>query len=51
MLNVEIEPCFHNYKNGAHAGFILHMTDALQTQSDVDDLEDSLENSNRSMKG
>lgn len=39
------------YKNGAHAGFILHMTDALQTQSDVDDLEDSLENSNRSMKG
>ena len=33
------------YKNGAHAGFILHMTDALQTQSDIDDLEDSLENS------
>lgn len=33
------------YKNGAHAGFILHMTDALQTQQDVDDLEDSLENS------
>ena len=33
------------YKNGAHAGFILHMTDALQTQEDVDDLEDSLENS------
>ncbi|OTG95811.1 phage portal protein [Acinetobacter sp. ANC 4973] len=33
------------YKNGAHAGFILHMTDALQSQQDVDDLEDSLENS------
>ena len=33
------------YKHGAHAGFILHMTDALQTQSDIDDLEDSLENS------
>ena len=33
------------YKNGAHAGFILHMTDALQTQEDVQDLEDSLENS------
>ena len=33
------------YKNGAHAGFILHMTDALQTQEDVEDLEDSLENS------
>ena len=34
-----------NYKNGAHAGFILHMTNALQTQDDVQDLEDSLENS------
>lgn len=34
-----------DYKNGAHAGFILHMTDALQSQQDVDDLEDSLENS------
>ena len=33
------------YKNGAHAGFILHMTDALQTQADVDALEDALENS------
>lgn len=33
------------YKNGAHAGFILHMTDALQRQEDVDDLEYALENS------
>ena len=33
------------YKNGAHAGFILHMTDALQTQEDGQDLEDSFENS------
>ncbi|WAU72938.1 MULTISPECIES: phage portal protein [unclassified Acinetobacter] len=33
------------YKNGAHAGFILHMTDALQTQEDVDDLEYAMENS------
>ncbi len=33
------------YKNGAHAGFILHMTDALQSQEDVDALEDALENS------
>lgn len=33
------------YKNGAHAGFILHMTDALQTQDDVDELENALENS------
>ena len=34
-----------DYKNGAHAGFILYMTDALQTQEDVQNLEDSLENS------
>lgn len=33
------------YQNGAHAGFILHMTDALQSQDDVDDLEKALENS------
>lgn len=33
------------YKNGAHAGFILHMTDAMQTQEEVDDLEMALENS------
>ncbi len=33
------------YKNGAHAGFILHMTDALQTQDDVDNLEEALRNS------
>lgn len=33
------------YKNGAHAGFILHMTDALQTQDDVDALDEALENS------
>lgn len=33
------------YKNGAHAGFILHLTDSLQTQADVDALEKALENS------
>lgn len=33
------------YKNGAHAGFILHMTDALQTQEDVDDLEYAMQQS------
>lgn len=33
------------YKNGAHAGFILHMTDALHKQEDIDDLEHALENS------
>ena len=33
------------YKNGAHAGFILHITDALKNQKDVDDLEHSLANS------
>jgi PBSX family phage portal protein len=30
------------YKNGAHAGFILHLSDAMQTQEDVDGLEVSL---------
>ncbi len=30
------------YKNGAHAGFILHVSDALNTQSDVDALEEAL---------
>ncbi|ENV71493.1 PBSX family phage portal protein [Acinetobacter johnsonii ANC 3681] len=33
------------YKNGAHAGFILHITDAMHTQADVTELEDALENS------
>lgn len=33
------------YKNGAHAGFILHLSDAMQTQEDVDALEDSLRQS------
>lgn len=33
------------YKNGAHAGFILHLTDPLQNQEDVDALEEALENS------
>ena len=33
------------YKNGAHAGFILHMTDALNNQEDIDNLEHALENS------
>lgn len=27
------------YKNGAHAGYILYLSDALTTQTDVDDLE------------
>jgi PBSX family phage portal protein len=31
------------YKNGAHAGFILHINDALNTQQDIDDVEDALE--------
>lgn len=30
------------YKNGAHAGFILHLSDAMQTVDDVDALEESL---------
>ena len=30
------------YKNGAHAGFILHLSDAMQTQEDIDALEESL---------
>lgn len=33
------------YKNGAHAGFILHLSDALQTQDDIDELEQALEDS------
>ena len=33
------------YKNGAHAGFILHLTDAMQTQEEVDDLEQAMEDS------
>lgn len=33
------------YQNGAHAGFILHVTDSMQTQSDIDDLDDALQNS------
>lgn len=32
------------YKNGSHAGFILYMTDAAQTQDDVDKLRDALKN-------
>ncbi|MFM2041563.1 MAG: hypothetical protein RLY86_139 [Pseudomonadota bacterium] len=30
------------YKNGSHAGFILYLTDAAQTQEDVDALRDAL---------
>lgn len=30
------------YKNGAHAGFILHLSDSLQSEDDVDALEQSL---------
>jgi PBSX family phage portal protein len=33
------------YKNGAHAGYILHITDAMKSQNDVDALEESLQNS------
>lgn len=33
------------YKNGAHAGFILHVTDPLQSQGDIDDLETALQDS------
>ncbi|WP_242559688.1 phage portal protein [Pandoraea capi] len=33
------------YKNGSHAGFILYMTDAAQSQQDVDALRDALKNS------
>jgi len=33
------------YKNGAHAGFILHLSDALIEQGDVDALEKALEQS------
>lgn len=33
------------YKNGAHAGFILHLTDAMQTQEDVEELEQAMEDS------
>lgn len=33
------------YKNGAHAGFILHISDPLETNDDVDALEKELENS------
>lgn len=33
------------YKNGAHAGYILYMSDALQTTEDADKLEEAIENS------
>lgn len=33
------------YKNGAHAGFILHISDAMNTQEDIDDVEQALRNS------
>ncbi|WP_322027290.1 phage portal protein [Burkholderia sp. BCC1977] len=33
------------YENGSHAGFILYMTDAAQTQSDVDNMRSALKNS------
>jgi len=32
------------YKNGSHAGFILYMTDAAQSQGDVDNLREALKN-------
>lgn len=33
------------YENGSHAGFILYMTDAAQTQTDVDKLREALKQS------
>ena len=33
------------YKNGAHAGYILYLSDALTTQQDVDNLEDAVRES------
>ena len=33
------------YKNGAHAGYILYLSDALTTQQDVDELEDAVKES------
>lgn len=33
------------YKNGAHAGYILHITDALHKQEDVDHLEQAMKDS------
>jgi PBSX family phage portal protein len=33
------------YENGSHAGFILYMTDAAQSQSDIDDMREALKNS------
>jgi PBSX family phage portal protein len=33
------------YKNGAHAGYILYLSDALTTQQDVDELEDAVRES------
>lgn len=33
------------YKNGAHAGYILYLSDALTTQDDVDDLEQAVKES------
>ena len=33
------------YKNGAHAGYILYLSDALTTQQDVENLEDAVRES------
>ena len=33
------------YENGSHAGFILYMTDAARSQSDVDKMREALKNS------
>ena len=33
------------YKNGAHAGYILYLSDALTTQQDVDELEEAVKES------
>src|SRR6185437_8417410 len=33
------------YENGSHAGFILYMTDAAQSQSDVDKIREALKQS------
>jgi len=34
-------------ENGSHAGFILYMTDAAQSQSDVDKMREALKNSSK----
>ena len=37
------------YKNGAHAGFILHITDAMKSQKDVDDHQNQCQKKDKSV--